>query len=103
MYYRKWGLFQSAFGKQEWCIITQYIILPSISSYAWLTENYNIFGILAVEGITDVYTIEKVKQTITKFAADANSPADHISGTVFAYLTRFNIDENVDNVLATRW
>jgi hypothetical protein len=54
-----------------------------------------------VEGITEVYSIEKIKQTITKAAGDTSS--DNINGIVFAYLTKFNIDDNIDNILAMRW
>lgn len=53
-----------------------------------------------LEGITEVYSIEKIKQTITKAAGDTSS--DNINGIVFAYLTKFNIDDNIDNILAMR-
>jgi hypothetical protein len=56
-----------------------------------------------VESITEVYTIERIKETITKAAGDTNISSDHINGIVFAFLTKFNIDDNIDNILAMRW
>lgn len=59
------------------------------------------FWCLVVDGITEVYTIERVTQAITKAAA--NTSADDINGIVYAYLTKFNIDDHVDSILAMRW
>ena len=54
-----------------------------------------------MDGITEVYTIERITQTITKSAG--NISPDDINGIVYAYLTKFNIDDHVDNILAMRW
>ena len=57
-----------------------------------------------MENITEVYTIERIKQSITKVAGDTNASSDHINGIVFAFLTKFNIDDSqIDNILAMRW
>ncbi len=58
---------------------------------------------LAVECITEVYNTERIKQTMTKVAGDTTTSSDHINGIVFAILTKFNIDDNIDNVLTMRW
>ena len=66
-----------------------------------LSFNFLHFWYLVVDGITEVYTIERITQTITKGAA--NTSPDDINGIVYAYLTKFNIDDHVDNILAMRW
>ena len=66
-----------------------------------LSFNFLRFWYLVVDGITEVYTIERITQTITKSAG--NTSPDDINGIVYAYLTKFNIDDHVDNILAMRW
>ena len=66
-----------------------------------LSFNFLHFWYLVVDGITEVYTIERITQKITKGAA--NTSPDDINGIVYAYLTKFNIDDHVDNILAMRW
>ncbi|XP_028395355.1 meiosis-specific with OB domain-containing protein-like [Dendronephthya gigantea] len=56
-----------------------------------------------LDGITDVYTIQQMKQCITKAGEDNGRPSDDITGIVFAFLTKFNIDDNTDNILTMRW
>ena len=51
--------------------------------------------------ITEVYTIERITQAITKAAG--NTSSDDVNGIVYAYLTKFNIDDHVDSILAMRW
>ena len=54
---------------------------------------------LSVEGIKEMFTIEQIKQAVGK----GSTQAEAVSGIVFAYLTNFNIDGNMDQVLALRW
>ena len=54
---------------------------------------------LSVEGIKELCTIEQIKKAVGKGSTEAEA----VSGIVFAYLTNFNIDGNMDQVLALRW
>ena len=58
----------------------------------------------AVEGITDVYTIENVKENMFGgHMSETPNLYDNSQGILFAYITKFNIDEEMDNFLITRW
>ena len=81
------------------------IYCPSYIShiYIWIKSyvcNFlSRFMSLSVEGIKEMFTIEQIKQAVGK----GSTQAEAVSGIVFAYLTNFNIDGNMDQVLALRW
>ena len=53
-----------------------------------------------VETITQVYTVEELKnEQAAKFGAGQNS----FTGIMFAYLTSFDIDQDINRVVCYRW
>ncbi|XP_046856111.1 meiosis-specific with OB domain-containing protein-like [Xenia sp. Carnegie-2017] len=61
------------------------------------------FSLFDLEGITDVYTIENVKENLfCGHMSETPNLYDNSQGILFAYITKFNIDEEMDNFLITR-